>query len=40
MLQLIGTQLSLGPELMLQGKTHANADRDTAVIRTRVNAAR
>ena len=40
MLMLIGTRLSLGPELMLQGKTHAAADRDTAVIRTRVTAAR
>ena len=40
MLLQIGTQLSLGPELLLQGKTHATADRDTAVIRTRVTAAR
>ena len=40
MLLLTGTQLSLGPELMLQGKTHTTANRDTAVIKTRVTAAR
>ena len=40
MILLVEIQLSLGPELLLQGKTHATADRDTAVIRTIVTAAR